>query len=140
MADTITTYPDGSSKWMAKPPMPLQPDAEAPGSYENILTMNLISCDIKSDVVGESWKIVHDGVFIQQFMNDGLSNWKVSENILTLYFDDGSYYRLLFVSIYEAMLADARLFLITNGKSIVGCNDASLYSCGGATITGVIFT
>ena len=140
MADTQNTYDDGSSKWLRKPTMPVQPDPESLPDYNNILPMNLLSCDIKSDVVGESWKIVHSGAFVESYEVSSISGWDVNQNILTLRFGDGGYFRLLFFSIYEAQLADLRLFLIMNGHSIIGCDDATLYSCGPATITSVIFS
>lgn len=140
MADTQTTYNDGSSKWLKKPTMPVQSNTESLPDYNNILPMNLLSCDIKSDVVGESWKIVHSGAFVGSYEVSSISGWNVNENILTLRFGDGDYFRLLFFSIYEAQLADLRLFLIMNGHSIIGCNDATSYNDGPATITNVIFS
>lgn len=138
MSEIYSTWGDGSTKWY-KPTTGITPTGPATASYE---TFSLIinSCDIKSDVVGQSWSINRNNIVYLNYQNGSISEWSVTGNIMTLFFNDSPPLNIKFWSPTDAKLGEFRLFLIMNGKSIIGCNDASLYGCDFITDLNITFS
>lgn len=129
MAEYFNTWDDGEKKWIKKMGRKYY-DRELDMNTSDVLHVNLMSCDIKTDIVDESWVVKHAGIEYKHYENKDITYWELRGNIITLYFVEGEPYKLLFFTPGEAIKADFRLFLIMNGLSIIGCEDAEAYVCG----------
>lgn len=132
-------WEDGNLKWGKKKVQDRPQKSINDLSFDNVLSMTLISCDLKSDVVGESWKIERNGTTIKHFFIDETTSWEISENVITLMPEDDMNFDLIFMNINEAMKADYRLYLIMNGQLINDCGDENYYRCGNMTELNVVF-
>ena len=114
---------DGSTLWINKNKI----INNLNNNSEN-LNITLIGCDIKSDIVNQSWIIKHNNILYKHFENSNINDWKIKDNIITLFFNSNDpNINLYFFSNGEAALADVRLFLIMNGNIIINCNDQNNY-------------
>lgn len=138
MTEYFNTWDDGEKKWIKKVGR-IYKDREITLSSENMLPVSLMACDIKTDVQNQSWMIVHNNVMYKHYENKSINYWALKDNIITLYFSDGTYYKLLFFTPSEAIKADLRLFLIMNGNIIVGCNDTDAFVCANVLGLNVSF-
>lgn len=128
MPEYFNTWDDGNKKWVKKQGNTRTPEQER-YDFKNILTVSLVGCDIKTDIVNESWMIVHDGILHRHYLITEMKRWELSENIITLYNGDDEPFKLLFTTSTQAKKGDNRLFLIMNGKSVIGCEDDQPFEC-----------
>lgn len=139
MPEYFNTWDDGNKKWVKKQGNIRLNESEK-YDFKNILTVSLIGCDIKTDIVNESWIIVHDGVLLRHYLLTEMKRWELNENIITLFNEgDEEPFKLLFATTTQAKKGDNRLFLIMNGKSIVGCNDDQPFECGDIRNINILF-
>ena len=71
---------DGSTLWINKNKI----INNLNNNSEN-LNITLIGCDIKSDIVNQSWIIKHNNILYKHFENSNINDWKIKDNIITLF-------------------------------------------------------
>jgi len=129
---------NGQVKWVDKTNNTPAQAAVVP-SYNDILTQNLIGCDVKTDIVNVSMKIEKNGTILKLFNIADIVSWQIDNNIIKLFMKSSAPYSLLFISVAQAVKADLRMYLITNGNDIQGCDDDQAYVCGSIGNLNAIF-
>jgi|SRR6185369_14122576 len=120
MPDNSSFNIDGSFKWLKKQ-VPPAPFVEEPTqhSLDNRTQITLLyAANIKSDVVGESFKILKDGLEVSNFEISEITSNTLVGNTIILYSSDLEPITLIFINNTEATNGDDRLTIILNGGNV----------------------
>jgi hypothetical protein len=128
MAEYYTTWEDGRKKWERREETPKKKHV-VESDFDNVLTVTLIACDVKTDVAGESWMVKHADEVLKHWMISDVTSWDRDQNVITIHSSFEYPIQLVFSSISQAIKANNRLFLIMNGENIVGCTDEDGFVC-----------
>lgn len=126
MSSNINTTSTGATQYINKSKRGGNVDYENKYNGQNILLKNLIGCDIKTNIQWESLYIQSGGAYYGEYKCSEIKNWVVNNNTITISFLSGDV-DFIFKSPSEAILGDFRLYLIMNGKIIIGCDDQEAY-------------
>lgn len=118
MPDNSNFNTDGSFKWLRKdiPSVPVIPNAPN-GDTSNLITI-LYATNIKSDVVGQSFKILKDTIEVANFEISEVTANTLIGNTIIIYSSDLEPITLVFISNTEATTGDTRLTSILNGGNV----------------------
>lgn len=82
--------------------------------FENVIS-GLIAADIKTDIAGESIKIVKTNQIVGHFELSKISTWDLVGVQIVVYSSDAQPVTLVFINLPEAENADQRLLTAQNG-------------------------
>ena len=118
MPDNSNFNTDGSFKWLTKPTSNTpQPTPVVTMDNSNRFTI-LYASNIKSDIVGQSFKVYKDSLEVANFEISQITSNSLIGNAIIIYSSDLEPVTLIFVDSTESTNADSRLTSILNGGNI----------------------